>query len=108
MNPPPNYDEPVSRMWHTKGNRETMAERRDRFIIRFNELVNDTYWGVRHLQTLLEKAKSARPTKERDNLIKQYKQTRLALESPKLAEKDRAALAKKLDSLDKKDRRYCT
>ena len=102
MNPPPNYDEPVSRMWHTKGNRETMAERRDRFIIRFNELVNDTYWGVRHLQTLLEKAKSARPTKERDNLIKQYKQTRLALESPKLAEKDRAALAKKLDSLDKK------
>ena len=101
MNPPPDYDEPVTRMWHTKGNRETMAERRNRITIRLNELFNDTYWGVRHLQTLLEKAKSARPTKERTNLIKQYKKTRLALENPKLAEKDRAALAKKLDSLDK-------
>ena len=101
MNPPPNYDEPVTRMWHTKGNRETMAERLNRVSIRWNELVNDTYWGVRHLQTLLEKAKSARPTKERDNLIKQYKKTRLALESPKLAEKDRTDLARKLDSLSK-------
>ena len=101
MNPPPDYDEPVTRMWHTKGNRETMAERRNRVVIRLNELFNDTYWGVRHLQTLLEKAKSARPTKERDNLIKQYKKTRLALESPKLAEKDRTDLARKLDSLSK-------
>lgn len=101
MNPPPNYDEPITEMWHTQGPRETMAERYNRFVIHLNELVNDTYWGVRHLQTLLEKAKSAGPTKERTNLINQHKKTRLALESPKLAEKDRAALSRKLDSLSK-------